>query len=153
MEISRLRLPWICLWLGVHLNLACTHNNGDQWPENNSGVTHETKEPGKTFNRTVSRLLDKANEQRDQKEFLKAQMTLERAHRIAPHDVSVAIALARVHTDQRRWRTAISWAERTLETIDKDHQLYSEAWMVIYRCKSELGDLAGAAEAIQNASD
>ena len=141
------------LLISAGLMAGCSHTNENKWPSEETSLTEDPDSSNKSYDRTTSKLLEKASRQREEKEYLKAQMTLERAHRIAPHDASVSLALAQIHTDQRKWRTGISWAERTLESIDEDHRLYSEAWMVIYRCKSELGDLAGAAEAVQKASN
>lgn len=82
-----------------------------------------------------------------------AAATIERALRIAPADPLLWYRLARIRYSQGRWSDAEALARKSISLAAGKDELLSANWILIAAAREGLGDMRGAREAKEQASD
>lgn len=82
-------------------------------------------------------------------QYARAAASFERALRIEPRNARLWHELAQVRVQQVQYRQAESLALRSNRFAGDDKVLRSENWKLISECREELGDMAGAQEALE----
>ena len=91
-------------------------------------------------NPAVIALLDDAQQKQQLGQFGIAASKLERAVRIAPRDAVVWHQLAEIRFQQYRYQSAESLAKKSILYSSNDSSLLKKNWLLIARCRDELGN-------------
>ena len=100
-------------------------------------------------NAAVIALADTARNDVAAYQYARAAASLERALRIEPRNARLWYELAQVRSYQEQYRQAENLAQRSNRFAGSDAALRNANWKLIAECRRELGDQAGAEEALK----
>jgi Tfp pilus assembly protein PilF len=100
----------------------------------------------------VVALSDRAEQQRQSRDYAGAAATLERALRIEPQQAYLWNRLARVRLEQGQGTQASNLAARSNALAGSQPQLKQNNWEIIATIRRQSGDIQGAVEAERKAS-
>lgn len=102
-------------------------------------------------NATVQSLLDLASNQQSSGNITGAMSNLERARLLVPNDPVTLYRLGELHLSQGNPQQAEQMALNALNNAGSNQALTASLWELVARCRDQLGNAAGAAEARQKA--
>ena len=85
-------------------------------------------------------------------DYEKAAVLLERALRIEPRDPEILQSMAEVQLQNGDYEQALNFAVRSYDSGPRVGEICSRNWRTIGVAREQLGDSAGAADAVQRAS-
>ncbi|WP_151671822.1 tetratricopeptide repeat protein [Nitrincola schmidtii] len=109
-------------------------------------------QPGSVDNAAVVALLDTARQETSQGDLRAAQTRLERAQRIAPREPEVYFQLADVKRQLGQFMDAEQVALRGVDVASGQSAQLRRLWALVSQIRTEVGDLAGANDAREEAS-
>jgi tetratricopeptide (TPR) repeat protein len=103
-------------------------------------------------NPAVKELLADASSAESVGDYGKAAVLLERALRIEPRDPEILQSMAEVQLQNGDYEQALNFAVRSYDSGPRVGEICSRNWRTIGVAREQLGDSAGAADAVQRAS-
>ena len=103
-------------------------------------------------NPAVKELLADASSAESVGDYGKAAVLLERALRIEPRDPEILQSMAEVQLQNGDYQQALNFAVRSYDSGPRVGEICSRNWRTIGVAREQLGDPAGAADAVQRAS-
>ena len=103
-------------------------------------------------NPAVKELLADASSAETVGDYGKAAVLLERALRIEPRDPEILQSMAEVQLQNGDYEQALNFAVRSYDSGPRVGEICSRNWRTIGVAREQLGDSAGAADAVQRAS-
>ena len=106
-----------------------------------------TEMPVKPQSPAVLALLNDAQQKQQQGDLSSAQVTLQRAQRIAPRDPAVYYALAETHLQLKDYELAEQVALKGVSLVQGNRTQLHKFWSLIANIRTQAGNAQGAAEA------
>jgi tetratricopeptide (TPR) repeat protein len=103
-------------------------------------------------NPAVKELLADAGSAESDGDYGKAAVLLERALRIEPRDPEILQSMAEVQLQNGDYEQALNFAVRSYDSGPRVGEICSRNWRTIGVAREQLGDSAGAADAVQRAA-
>ena len=111
----------------------------------------QTVLPDENTSSAVISLIEKARAATQQGDYQRAEVLLERTVHIEPKNASLWHYLAKLRLHQSRYQDAVGLAQKSSYLAGSNNKLKADNWRIIAHSRQQMGDLAGAVQAQDNA--